>query len=322
MNSAADIGEGMVDEAIGWMIALREDGLTGQAATEFQAWLSADERHRLAWSRLEGALTPLQTVSKARLSGQGLIASLNQAEPSRRDILRKGGAALGVALMAGVVADRQFGLHGLAADFRTATGQRRRYALPDGSEMVLNARSDANLAFGPDQRGLDFGQGALWVKVRPHHAQFSLSCGDIALSLHQGMLMMRRNGPTLEAICLQGEGLLYRDGQLAATVGAQQGYVHRAGQLSPMASSDVSDAARWTEGRYVAHDQPLAALVEAFRPYRAGIVTLSADAAKLRISGVFELADLDGALSMVQQLFPIRITDLAGLFTRIDLPGR
>ena len=52
----------VVNEAIGWMMAVREDALTPAERAEFDAWLARDVTHRCAWDRLNGALAPCHCV--------------------------------------------------------------------------------------------------------------------------------------------------------------------------------------------------------------------------------------------------------------------
>src|SRR5690606_12864943 len=63
------------------------------------------------------------------------------------------------------LANRQFPVTELTADLSTGRAQRRRFVLADGSEIMLNARSAADLAFDGRARRVRLRSGAVYVRV-------------------------------------------------------------------------------------------------------------------------------------------------------------
>jgi transmembrane sensor len=77
--------------------------------------------------------------------------------------------------------------------------------------------------------------------------------------------------------------------------------------------------ASWTDGRVDVRDEPLGDLIDALRPYRAGLLRISPQAARIRVYGSFPLDDSDRTLVSLSETLPIRVDSFGGWLTRIDL---
>ncbi len=88
--------------------------------------------------------------------------------PRRRFLQAGAGVATAAALVATV--DEFYPIVSLAADQSSATGQRRRLTLQDGSEIVIDARTRVNIDFAAKSRSLDVLAGAiaLWPAQEGH----------------------------------------------------------------------------------------------------------------------------------------------------------
>jgi transmembrane sensor len=322
MNSRTDPDQAeILDEAIGWSMALREDELLPEERHAFDEWLDADVRHRQVWYRLQESLGPLHAMRNRPVSGEQLVSSLRKVRTSRRDFLVRN--AIGVASTAMVIGavDRFVPLAGMGADYRTFTGQRRQLRLPDGSRLALNARSRANLAFDDASRGLLLGQGTACVDVASWGAgvaPFGLSAGPARLAAAAGRIMMSELEGEVRAISISAEASLVVDGAAPERMRPGEGYAIANGAIRPLPASETMDAASWIGGSLTLHDRLLSDLVAALRPYRAGVLSVSERVAKLRVSGVFDLDNLDATLGMLTRLFPISVLRVGPFFSRID----
>ena len=130
--------------------------------------------------------------------------------------------------------------------------------------------------------------GAFTVSVR--------SDGTRVAALSQAAQINARN---LSTQLLTGQGVLFNN----------QGIFPR--QIA------VNSESAWLNGFIEVNDQPLGTLIEAFRDYRTGIVRVSPEAAKLRVSGVFPLDNTDYALESLAQTMPVVITRTSGYWVSI-----
>ena len=79
--------------------------------------------------------------------------------------------ALGGAAAGAVIANAYYPLAGLSDDLVTRTGERRLLRLPDGSQLLLNARTRVNLSYTHGARTLHLLEGAISLAARPDAAR-------------------------------------------------------------------------------------------------------------------------------------------------------
>lgn len=307
----------IVDEAIGWLVATRE-GLTEQETIQFRMWFDGDARHRMAWQHLGASLDPFRVVESQNVSGRALVSVLARQRMTRRTALAHGTMAVGTLGMSLGIADRMAPLGSLFADYRTATGQRRAFTLPDGSALTLDARSEADRVDG--RRSIVLGSGTAFVATPERSDPFVIDAGGGHVLLNGGSVVVsRRPDRHLRVICTQGRARVDLSDGVGAWASAGTGYEIADGRLHALAERETRDAASWLEGKLILHDRSLGAMIDAYRPYRAGVLSISPAAARLPVSGVFELNRLEEALLSLSGLFSITILRIGSLFTRIDI---
>ncbi len=307
-------------QAVDFMVRLEAANGAAQATAQaaLQQWLAAAPEHRQAWQelqRLQHRFAQAREVA-ARTPGQSAQAHRLLDRPGRRVVLRSlAGLAVGAVFAAGW-ADRQFPLRELGADLRTATAQRQRFALGDGSSVLLDARSALDVGFTADVRGLVLRSGRMLlaaaadprpVWVRALHTQLHLLRGELVVEQDDQATTV---AALADHVLLQGPG-----GQRLQLVAGQVAQVQANGvQLLQQSAAAM---AAWASGQLVLDDVPLGQLVERLRPYRRGYLRVSPEAAALRVQGVFPLDDSERSLAAVAETLPVSLRHY-GPVTLID----
>ena len=314
--------DGIVNEAIGWMMAMREDELCPDERIAFDAWLAADERHQATWDRLEASLSPFQAVRHQPVSGERLVSAMHRERASRRGFMARGATGALAAITAFGIAERFVPLGGLGADYHTPTAGRARYELPDGSRLVLNARSSADLAFDGGNRGIALRGGTAFVDVAPSvggfPGKFTLATGPLKVETSSGQVVVSHLGDEIRAISIDAYGLVRGDGEMVRELEPGSGFALANGRMSALDTAQTLDAASWTEGKLILHDRALSDLVDALRPYNPGVLSVASSVADMRVSGVFDLDAPDMTLHMLTRLFPISVLRIGPFFSRIE----
>jgi len=271
---------------------------------EWALWHAASERHRRAWQQVDGLRDQLQALPGG-VSGQTLRAAARRRRVVLRGLLLMGGAG-GAAWWV----QRQVPWLDVTADLRTATAERLRRTLPDGSTLVLNARSAVDVVFTPRRRLLRLRAGEIlvetaaaaasmpkWVVETPFGTVTALGTrftvgidGDGArVQVLDKAVRVAPAGGDRTQVLSAGEGLRFtRDGWDAP-------------------ARIAGEPAAWVDGRLVAVDMPLAEWVAAFGRYRHGHIGCSPELADMKVSGVFPLDDAERALAVLGHAFPIRV---------------
>lgn len=308
-------------EAIAWAVRLRSGDATEAERTAFSAWRRADPRHEAAAARLEQALEVFGTLPAAPASRQGVRRTL-LALPERRRLLRN---ALGLAILgagSGLLLHRHTPIHALLADLSTGTGERRQVPLPDGSRLWLNARSAVDLAFDHEARRLHLRSGELIVEVASDPARPFLvhSAEGAVRALGTRFLVRQEAGGTLVAVLHSAVRIEPVEGGEGAADTLAEGRSARFDRrrihpetLPPRATS------AWEDGFIEVHDRPLEEVVAALRPYRTGLLRISPQAARLRVTGSFPLDESERTLAALAETLPIAIRRRTDYWVAIDL---
>lgn len=305
-----------VAQAIEWYARRGSGAFDGLSQAQFEQWLSADPSHQDAWHtlthQLDRTLLPLARQ-------QGSRQALNSVNLSRRRLLRGALAVGAVAVGTPLLTLRGGPLHTRwGADLHTATAERQRFALEDGSSLLLNAQSAVDLDFSATQRTVQLLRGAVLAQVLNDPARaFVLQCPWGEARLMSGRCMLSVQAGTAQLWALEGE-LELRSTGTRQRLASGEGLTFDGHAWQPIAGRYIDERA-WAKGLLEVHDQTLGQVIEHLRPYHTGLLQVSTRAAALRISGVFSLNDSRQALAALQDVLPLQVVSYLGVWTRIDL---
>lgn len=303
------------EAAVEWLVQFHSGEMTEADHARHRAWLAAHPQHQVVWQRLSGSLHAQFGAARAvaatpigDVMGQALVHAQRRGS-SRRRLLSGALAVAGVSTGALLLADRHMPLRQITADLRTGTGERHAFTLPDGSELLLDARSAVDLDFGADRRRVKLRQGALLVQAQP--ASNGLAPLEVLSPHGRIQALGTRFAVRLDEAATR-VSILEHATRLTTAAGASQvleeGRSARFDTLS-IAGDDTSPqaAAAWQRGMLEVHHQPLGEVVQALRAYRRGFVRISAQAAALRVYGNYALDDSDRALDALAATLPITV---------------
>lgn len=300
----SDLPLEIVREAIAWQVRLAS-GIAGpEEERARQAWCAADPRHALAWERV-------QAVGQRFAGMPGPLARRTLAgasvDPARRRVLKQLMVA-GVLVAGGLPAYRALPWQALLAERRTGSGERQRIALADGGTLYLNSGTALDIDYGPAWRLIRLYRGEILVQTAADRdgRPFLVSTAQGRLEALGTRFRVREHADRCELAVFEGAVQVSPLAGAPARVEAGQQLwfdAHGVGEASP---AQLSEAA-WVEGHLVARDLPLGRLVEELARHRPGRLDCAAPVAGLRISGVFPLDDLDGALRNLTRTLPVAL---------------
>lgn len=296
-----------LDEAIQWAVRLTEGQPSNEEFAAFSHWKDADVRHRSAWESLERRLNVFASVRER--DGPAARRVLTATQASRRKLLRDSLGALAAFGIFGA-AVKQFGIFdSMVADLSTDIGSRRRVALADQSLLTLDGHSAVDVRFNARERAIHLLKGQLYVRVahdpyRPfvvhtRDGTFTALGTEFCVGLNKGATRLAVTHSVVRAQGVGGVPLDVTEGQVV-TLGHADSPI-----VEPLqAESQVT----WLKGYVTAIDQPLGDIVEALNRYLHGFVVMSAEAAALKISGLFVLDDAQAAIRQIAETLPVEVT--------------
>jgi transmembrane sensor len=229
-------------------------------------------------------------------------------------LLALGAAAAGVA-----AANAYYPLAGLSDDLVTPTGKRRRHRLPDGSQLLLNARTRVDLRYTDKERVLHLREGAVSLTALPDAARpFLIRTSEGVVRLRGARVMVRQQMRRTLVVAPDGAVEISTAAGTRATLPAGTGTRFDNTLIGNPRPDLLADAA-WETGWIDVHDRPLLEVIDALRPYREGPLCISVAAGGLLASGRYPLDDSDAALRALQTDMPIQIRRITPWYTSVDL---
>lgn len=323
-GNESPIADGIVERAMGWYVLLASGEVSAAERADFERWLAVDPEHGRAWRRLQGIGGRLQgsVVHVEPPVARSTLARANALVLSRRRALKllaltgTGGAALYLSQPL----SWRYELSAALADQRTASGERRRLVLPDGTLLELNTATAVDIRFDEQQRGVVLHGGEILVATAhdPLGRPFTVVTPEGRLVPIGTRFVVRRDeAPTRAAGVTRlavTEGMVQihpADGVGAAPVlikASEQAYFNRH-QVTAVQSLREAGLA-WTEGVLVAEGMPLGDFVAELSRYHRGHLRCEAEVAHLRITGTWPLvadSPSEAILASLERQLPVRV---------------
>ena len=314
--TASQPGATAVKQAIQLMLRLRESGHAPALQQECRQWRTAHHEHEQAWQRV---IHLHQDLDLRAIPGAGL--ALQTLETSQRRLHRRqalkllGGVAMvGTAAWLGKDLDA---VNDWTSDYTTGTGERRSFALPDGSQMQLNTRSTVDLAFNDQQRLVRLKQGELMIACNPQRSLL-VETRDALLEGFEGRFVARQDSDCTQVSVSHGRVAIHRpdNGQLQWIESGQNWRLDALG-THRLEQVDM-DAMAWTEGLIVTRNMRLFDFLAQVSRYRHGYLGCSDGIADLRLSGVFRLEDPEQLLQLLPRTLPVRLRQRTRWWVRVE----
>lgn len=305
--------------AVEWMVLLRSGQVGNRERAGFEAWRTQSAANQAAYERITRALGSFETLREHGVSGA--IAHQSVQGLSRRSVMRAtlSVAGLGAGLGAGLLGWQVAGEQGLLADQHTGVAQRRQESLPDGSTLLLDARTALDVAAQPGQRTLTLRHGRMLVTATGTQGLLHVQTarGRVSATQAQFVVQQRRDANALQVTTLKGQvALLTPAGETVELAAGRHATL--APPRPPTVAAARGSEAMWTRGLVAMDNQPLAELVEALRDYRPGLLRVDPRVAQMRISGVFSLDDTERTLRVLAETQPVRVNTRTPYWVTIE----
>lgn len=313
-----------LQQAADWFAVLQSDRVSEADRCGWERWLETGPRQRAAWHRVEAVSR--EFAQAAHPVALQVLEHRPAVSRRRRTVLRTL-VAVPVTGIAAWTAWQRMPWQGWTAALRTDTGEHRSWTLADGSELVLNTASAADLDYTAALRRIVMHRGELFITsghdtARPPRplvvdvahgritalgTRFAVRCEDggaVRVAVFEGAVQVRPEGG--------GDPLVLQAGQ--------QALLHR-GRVGPSASA-AGYAADWQRGMLVADGMRLGDFIAELARYHRGHLGCAPAVADLRIVGAYPLADTDRVLAALEATLPVRVRRPMPWWTVVDAGTR
>ncbi|GAK72070.1 hypothetical protein RRU01S_23_01460 [Agrobacterium rubi TR3 = NBRC 13261] len=303
--------DGLAEQAALWVARMQSTDASPSDHQDFKDWLASDPSHKEAYEDMAALWGDMRDVRLTSPSDPG-------AKPSRT-VLKT--LCLLCLLGAAVLLSRQTGLiDRLQSDHYTSVGETRVLMLEDGTQVSLNSDTAIETRYSDRERRIVLLRGEAFFDVAKNP---------------QRPFIVDNNGLKAQALGTH-YGVRAGNGSLPQEVQVEEGEVEvettsgierlGAGDVATLDSDgaivrsrqDVANNTAWREGKLVFSGQSLRQVLQILAQYRHGrIVVLDDTAARLSVSGIFDLHDTDQALRILESNLPVTVTKLSDMMVLV-----
>lgn len=305
----------ILGEAADWLVQLHSGTATASDHQAIAQWRNRSAEHAQAWQRAEALLGEFRSVP-ANLAIQTLQRAARKDGLSRRQTLTR----LGLLLMAGPLgfASQHLPWEQWTADQRTAIGEQKRLPLPDGSEVLLNTDSSADIAFNERRIKLLDGEVLVRAAADPGARPFIVETPQCSVRAPAARFCVRIHEARSLVSVLEGSvDVTPRLLAQSITLKAGERQSFSSDRFDPLERFDAS-ALAWDKGMVLANNMRLDELLAELGRYRPGVLRCHADVAGLRVSGAFSLRDTDASLRLLGDTLPLKISSLTRYWLSVE----
>lgn len=307
---SAPLPSATLEAAADWLLQLHDAPDDTQVQSACQRWCEQHPDHARAWQRaqqLQSLLLQVPPALALPVLGRG-------PDPRRRTALKTLGLWLGV-LPAGWVGWQLLAPAPAGPSLRTAVGERRTQALPDGSTLLLDTDTQVSVHYSGSERGLWLERGRIRVTstadpqspARP--LQVHTSHGRVRAVGTR--FDVRQDENRTQVSLFEGRLLISPDNAAPQMLEAgQQAWFDALGGFA--ATPEDGTGGAWAMDMLVADNQPLGELLAELARYRRGVLRCDPAVARLPVSGAFPLDDTERSLALLEATYPVRVQRAGG----------
>ncbi|MBI2740127.1 MAG: FecR domain-containing protein [Rhodospirillales bacterium] len=291
---------------------------------DIAAWCEADAAHARAWRRAQDTWNAVAEVPPAHVAEwpvkQPVVARTGRWPHGRLAVAT--GAAIAACLLLLFMPGL---LPGLQADHVTRTAELRDVVLADGTRMSLGPRSGLDVRLGADRRQVKLLDGEVFFEVRSDAGRpFVVEAGGVEVSVVGTAFDVRVSRSTVTVAVRNGLVDVRGEGRGAAALRLSAGdrvVVDRATRSLKRDRIEPDEVASWRGGRLFVDGMTVADVVEELGRYTAGwIVVADSRLAAQRVTGLFDVQDVDRALAALVQPFDGRVQSVTPLLRILTAP--
>jgi transmembrane sensor len=309
-------------EAVDWVHRLSSGRATIADAEALKRWQAESPAHQAAFADASSLWKEFGPAARNLRQRGEISPELAHRYPLRQAVNRR--AVLGGGLAAASVAAAYAVLHPpldlwpsfveLRADYRTATGERRQFALPSDVSVHMNTQTSIALRSSEDdadQLELIAGEASF---ISMQHAQRALIvfAADGRMTTDRAHFDVRRTGSAVCVTCMDGAVSVTQQADVRVISAGQQIRYDRNG-LGSVVPADFELVTAWQQGVLIFRQTPLSEVIEEINRYRPGrVMLLDPQLARKAVSGRFRTEHMDEILVRLDQAFGIKSRSLPG----------
>jgi len=312
------------DQAIDWVIKLNSGTASKRDSMLAEEWQQRSFSHHKAFAEAEQLWLEMgEVLITAGTPDADRQPSLT-VKLSRNINRYQVGIAASFLLAALMIPFFGFSDYWLS-DFYTGAGEQKSIMLADGSRVLLDTDTALSVAFNETGRRITLQRGrAVFSVAKDPGRPFEVATGTAVVkalgTVFEVMEDQQGTCVTVEEHAVTVKGMHDQDYAPSSRInaGQQARYSLKHGLETP-STVNPKQISAWQRGKLIFKNQPLTMVIAELDRYYPGRMAIMNDRIKaMRVTGVFPVNDPAGALSMIAEILPVKITRITPWLTLLS----
>ncbi|BCM24524.1 FecR domain-containing protein [Methyloradius palustris] len=295
----------VIKEAASWLSKMHRGPLSHDEEVALAEWRIQSELHEMAWKNAEQLNVKLKKIPN-RI---GMMVLDRPTSLERRAFI-KPLAIFMIAAPTGLLTYRMTPWQSWTADYSTAIGETKTYALADGTKITLNTDSAVDIDYDNQHRYIKLYKGEVYVETAKDqlHRPLAVLTKHGRLTALGTVFTVRLESDFSSIAVMEGavEVVAKESNKSSVVIPALNQSTFSSTKIDPILPLDPN-ASAWIDGTLYADNMRLEDFIGLLSRYRKGVLTCDETSKNILISGAFQLKDPEHILEMIQDTRPIKI---------------
>ena len=303
-----------IEEKAAYFFTCKKDGFTKTQELEFQIWIKENIEHKKAFEKVE-------MLQSLYLSLPSDIKSKISQEVHRniksRNSLRKSNFLKFAASVIFIIGASLFGINGYMnfgiKHTYTSNQEIKNIVLPDGSKVILDAKTKLDIKYFSDKREINIIEGkALFDVTSNPNKPFIVNANMIKVEVLGTNFEVKNEIDKIVVDVINGKVKVEQNKnnefqQLAILTKGKHISFDKQSKKVILKELDTNSIASWKDGILFFQDYSLEKAINEFKKYQDINITIQKDIKNYTVSGSFSIHEIDKFIFALTKIYPIKV---------------
>ncbi|RBQ31741.1 siderophore-interacting protein [Arcobacter sp. FW59] len=302
-----------IEEQAAYFFTCKKDGFTRNQELEFKTWIEESIEHKKAFEKVEKLQSLFSSLPKNIKSNisQKVHQDIKNRKRFRKENLFKIAASFTLIIVS-LFAINEYMNFGIKHTY-TTNQEIKEIFLPDGSKVVVDAKTKLDIKYYNDKREVNISDGKAFFDVAPNpNKPFIVNASMIKVEVLGTNFEVKNDKEQITVDVISGKVKVQQNKnnefkELAIlTKGKHISFDKQSGKVV-LKDIDVRNIASWKDGILFFQDYSLEKAINEFNKYQDINVIMQKDIKNYYVSGSFSIHDMDKFMVAITKIYPIKV---------------
>ena len=303
-----------IEEKAAYFFTCKKDGFTKTQELEFQIWIKENIEHKKAFEKVEmlqSLYLSLPSDIKSKIS-QEVHRNIKSRNSLRKSNFLKFAASVIFIIGASLFGINEYMNFGIKHTY-TSNQEIKNIVLPDGSKVILDAKTKLDIKYFSDKREINIIEGkALFDVTSNPNKPFIVNANMIKVEVLGTNFEVKNEIDKIVVDVINGKVKVEQNKnnefqQLAILTKGKHISFDKQSKKVILKDIDINNIASWKDGILFFYFFSLEKAINEFKKYQDINITIQKDIKNYTVSGSFSIHEIDKFIFALTKIYPIKV---------------